>query len=1009
MSIDRIDRRRVAWCLVIDGCAYRYYSGVAPGNDLTAGRLTDSGDVVVRSPVDVDGLVSVSDYGASIDDRAGIASEDPMTVSIVARGARLATGGRIDPVHTLMRVAGPQASDYRVRLTSTLAHAVAGDGPVSIEVDEDVSGWPWPMAVHLGLETIWVDDGQTVLGDYMLTDCTRAADGWAAQAHYVDDAAGERPYITSDIVTWRGRRARVFCGAILSTGAVESWSEVYAGVIDAPPSHSGDVVTLRIMPLTAVMRYRLGVGSAARTTQSVAGAHRFVRGEADVLHLVADWEFGDLPILFPDAADPVTGELTFGSDDSHVWLEQMGGAEGLYIGWPERFVDAEPVESVAGGVLTFATPSPLVQAVSDAIAADDDIALRIEGRYREHLPLTLTDPDDADPQDVAWPQRLIDVVNAGTVTQLGAVDSWSDPSADGHQERIIRASLRIDDSPSLLAWVADVGSRGPSPVGRIRLGIGGRVAWCALLTTDVDVREVRERGYVTHPRRVPGSWVTLDGDVTHREERRQDPHAFALPPQATWFYRSGEQWIGPFAGNVYTGAVGVEQLMRVTTAGPARHVWVDSVDTSTHPTTGETVYYYQVVERHRDTTHSIMVLDGEDAADAMMVASASDSDPGAYILSLLVSGVGDGDHGDEDTMPIGANVPPAGVIARHFRRLAAPVSLQRQDYEAVRGKTIAEQVEGLLIACGAQVASIAAGIAGLRLGLVPLGPPSSSESVASLTDADLIPIGSSPVVTSVDGRTVRSVVVRMQATRGEDPVEIPVSLGVETTAAGGDSGQALTIDIPGVVISDPGGRAQAAAEVVADIRSRVGVPRLRWTVRVRGDSAGMMSVGLGSVVTLTSEHAYGIVPTETADAAVCRVVGFRRDVQANTIDLDLRPYPAFTGGWGPALVVTQVDSPTKVRVDADTYSAADISHFAAGDAVYCVPAGDWAGRTVTTIASIGSEPSVTTDDPHGLAVGDTIRLADYTSATGARLATAGYAWLSSAAGTVDGDPGQVIA
>ena len=1014
MSIDRIDRRRVAWCLVIDGVPYRYFSGAAPGSNLTAGRFTDYDSTVVQSPTDVDALVSVGEFSASIDDRAGIAVEEPLTLTLLARDAHTSAGVRVHPMHTLMRVAGPAASRNRVRLLTALDHAPALDGPVDIEVEDDVSGWDLPGPVYIGQETLWADGADGTGSDvdpYRFTGVTRAAGGWAAQAHYVDAAAGEQPYVTSDVVAWRGRRARVYVGPLLSTGAVESWSEYYSGLLDGPAQHSGELLTLRIVPLTAVARYRLGVGSAARVATSVDGAHRFVRGVADEVRLTALWRLDSVE-LGVMAADVASDTLTV-VGEALEWLSLMGLDDGgavLTLRDGLGVLHEDTVESVAGAVLQMSAGSTLVTVVDAAIGGAFPVVVRLSGSYSESLPLLLTDAAGAAKQDVSWPARLIEVVNEGALSQAGPVDSWSDPSADAHQARIARALLRLDDSPALLAWVADCGEPAPSPVGTYRISSGGRSAWCCILTAAADITDVRERGRAFAENRsgaFAGRWQQLDGDVTHRYERRQDPHAFALPPQAVWFYRSGEQWIGPFSANIYTGAANEEQLVRVTTAGPARHVWIDDVESGTHPGTGETVYYYQVVERHRDTTHSIMVLQGEEPAQVSAVASATDSDPGAYIRSLLVSGIGNGDHGIADTMPIGANLPAAAVNGTDFARLAAPEALRRQDYEAVRGKTIVEQVEGLLIACGAQLASQYVS-GGWKLGIVPLGVPSASDAVLALTDDDLIPVNGSPVVVSVDGRTVRSVVVRMLADRAEDPVETPVALGVETADAGGDAGQPLTLDIPGVVIPSAGGRAQAVVEVVEDLRARVGVPRVRWSIRIRADMPGALTLGLGDVVTLTSSYAYGIDPTEEASGAVCRVLGVRRDLMANVCDLELRPYAGLAGGWGPALYVTQVVSTTKVRVSSALYADADISHFAVGDAVDCVPVGDWAGRTVTTIAAMGSEPSITTDDPHGLAVGDTIRLSDYTSATAVRPAVAGYAWPSSDAGTVDGDPGQVI-
>jgi hypothetical protein len=221
----------------------------------------------------------------------------------------------------------------------------------------------------------------------------------------------------------------------------------------------------------------------------------------------------------------------------------------------------------------------------------------------------------------------------------------------------------------------------------------------------------------------------------------------------------------------------------------------------------------------------------------------------------------------------------------------------------------------------------------------------------------------------------------------------------------------VKLDLPGVQVSpDAGSLAQAASEVVADMRARVGLPRVRWRFTIRADMPGAVAVSLGSTVTVSSDDAIMIRPGDTAAGIPCRVVGLVRDVEANRLALEVRPYPAFAAGWAPALLVTVVNSPTSVDVNASAYSDDDVSYFAAGDAVACVPSGDWASRVQTTIDTIAGV-TIDTLAAHGLAVGDTIRLDNYDAATGARSAVGGHAFLADAGGELGagGDPGKVIA
>jgi hypothetical protein len=327
-----------------------------------------------------------------------------------------------------------------------------------------------------------------------------------------------------------------------------------------------------------------------------------------------------------------------------------------------------------------------------------------------------------------------------------------------------------------------------------------------------------------------------------------------------------------------------------------------------------------------------------------------------------------------------------------------------QDYEAVRGRSIAEQCAGLLLASGAQVASVySESLDSWRVALVPMGAIDVRASVLTLTDGDLdARNGRDPVTTEIDGRTVRSYVVKLNYA-GDTAEEVNVSCAVETNAAGSDSGQPLVIDLPGVHVTSAGGRAQVAAEIIADARARVGVPRIRWRCAIRADMPGAIAIGVGSVVTLTSTYARGIDPTTSASGTVCRVVGFKRDLESNRLDLELRPFPAYVGGWAQSAVVTATPTANTLTVDADTYSSADASSFAAGNVVNVLAPGDWANRVKHTITGVSG--NTLTIVGHGASVGDIITARIYGQAQASQRT---WAYIADSDGLLGTDAGQVI-
>jgi hypothetical protein len=236
---------------------------------------------------------------------------------------------------------------------------------------------------------------------------------------------------------------------------------------------------------------------------------------------------------------------------------------------------------------------------------------------------------------------------------------------------------------------------------------------------------------------------------------------------------------------------------------------------------------------------------------------------------------------------------------------------------------------------------------------------------------------------------------------GSDPVPIELAGASESADAAGDSGSPLTLELRGVRIAGEGDRLQAAAELVSDIRARVGAPRVRWAFAIRADMSGALAIGIGSTLTLTSTDARAINPTQAVNAVPCRVVGLTRDLDSNRLALEVRPYGGIGAGYAPSLRVESVVDSDTVVVEADAFSDDDLSRFEVHDAVACIPLGDWAGRANRTIDVINTgSREVTFSAAHGLAVGDIIRFDDYDATTAARAAAGGYAFLADDADTL---------
>ena len=974
MSFALIKGRRVAWCVSISGLPYRFCSEVAAGSGVPDGYLVDYNADIVRAPVDLlDSLYDVGPTSAQIDDLAAVAEQEPVEVVIRARDVPSA-GTRVHPKDVLMRTAGPPSAELAVKLVETLPHVpfeMGPVGPVDIQIAKSAAAWTLPGPVHNGQEVMWAagfsDPGG---GVHLLTDCTRGADQWVSQEHVVSAAEYEQPWVTSDVTTWHGRRASIWVAAILSDGTAGDWTEYWGGFLDSAPERKGDAITVRIAPMTRPMRYTLGVGSAARTAAAHSSCHMFRVGVGDRLDMVMAWSFAGA-WLQTTAANVGTGVITLAAD-SAAWLAAVRLDQSRFSG--------ETPTDLTGNDLTFSVGSALVAAVDAAIAAGTSSDIQMQGAIREGFPLRLVDPTAGADQIVRWPLRLREVVNEPQAWQPGPIESWADPEGASGESRIGTMRLMNGATWSMVGGMASGLSGGGSLDGRgnatgtVTMIRGRRTCWAGFVAgesvADVQGERLTDGRFERQSEAFGGDLGGVHGSA--------DPTRYPIAGPAVWWYQSGEPYIGPFSANVYTGA-GEPQQVRITGQGIDVTMWIVAMLDDASPVDGSTVYWYEV--RDPDAQRSIVQMEGDPPVQLQVIAGGASMDPGEYLLRLLVSGVGNADNGAYDTFPIGANVPQGVVSVDDFAGLACPPALSGQTYTAERGRSIEDQVQGLLMACGAHVVSRYVEANGRwQISICDMGPADAANSLLALTDDDMHPAGNDePVATSTDGRVIRAYEVTLNYPRAGgdgEPLTVPVSGDAERNDGGCDSGEPLEIDLPGVQVTADGGIVQAVAEIIADMRSRVGVPRLRWAFSIPADFPGALALGIGDVLTLTSSYADMVRPTDSVDAVPCRIVGIKRDLMSNTLGLEVRPFAGRPGGWAPSARVATVIDADSITVEADDFSSSDATFILADDKLTGIAPGDWAGRVSLTVATV-SGATVNFTGAHTLAVGDILRTQDY--------------------------------
>lgn len=1000
MSLDDLRGRPVAWCVEVSGLSTRYYSHVPPGTGLHSGEVGTTGEVYVDVHAILDGGVSA--HGGRIDEVGGVAKHDPVTVKLLGRGAGGSDGLTVHPYLELLR-SGHRGASRWAKLLTTLPHGFFSG--VDVEVDRDVSGWTVPGFIHLGQECIHVTgtDGTGAPGDpYRFTGCDRASHYTQPQHHVVDALRGEDVYVTQEPVFWRGRRSRVYVAPLYQDGTAGTWVEYWRGFIGADPTMRGDVITLEIAPLTAALDWQVGIGASRTTTTTVAGWHYMTAGVLDTLRATVVWKAGDFfrqAVTGADVGLQTVDVFTHAdviNDACDATLPPNNPHHGIFrLASPET--EAQPMVSVAVGLGTSGTVEFPDATIPTAVVGVYSVLESAPAE--EFYDLPLVDEDAGTSALLRWPTALWDAIRRADAWRVarGGVASWTDPSSEGGPLMWTSLGLQMVDG----TWHLTARKRFHSP-GDPWVGVDlAHDRGCSVgsgLTYGPGELATARAAVGWQPRRAL-RWM-FQAEADHDKEPTRLP--VLGPPD--WYYQPGEPYVGPLADDLYTGS-GEAQTLRFSGWGGSVDIAVTG-STAVTDEDGNTVgYVYDVAEPLKPSLGCLIQMPGDAPLSATMVVQARSVALGEFVRRLLVSGVGEGQNGPADVLPMGLNFAQAEVDEASFD-VDAPGALSDQTWEVDPGKPVSEQLRPLLLVLGAQVCQVYDG-QNWVLRLVPLGPPSSTDASATIADADC----TGRPETLRDGRVVRSYRIKVNHPRpGEDgePVEVPYVDQAARNAGGGDTGETLDLDLRGVRIAGGAGDlASAMHDIIAGLRERLGSTRSRWRVRLTSDLVEGLSLGIGDTVAFTSEWAVDVIPSRSVAARPCRVVGIKRDLLRGTLELELAAHHGVGAGYVPAMRVDSVTDADTLDVELGAFSDDDVGYFQEGDAVALVPAGDFASKTYGVITTIAGQTLTITG--HGMVAGDTIRFARHDLAIAARDFVGGYAFIADAAELLsDGSAGKVI-
>ena len=240
--------------LEIQGLMTRFYMGANP---FTASSLYD------LSYIDLDCIQSITPYQAEIEPSGGVATYQPISISLAMDRMR---GSSIDP-HVIFSRLSRSSSIWNGQL---VANVLRSDNTPDLVVDSNPSV-TYPHLLHIGSESFYCTSQSESGGIYTITTSHRLG---FRQQHQIYLGGTDTPIVSSELVSWRGRQAKIYACSVDQNGNTWDNQIIFQGIIESSPTIEGlNSVTISILPMTAMLDNK--VSSGTQKTRLAQGVHYY--------------------------------------------------------------------------------------------------------------------------------------------------------------------------------------------------------------------------------------------------------------------------------------------------------------------------------------------------------------------------------------------------------------------------------------------------------------------------------------------------------------------------------------------------------------------------------------------------------------------------------------------------------------------------------------------------------------------------------------------------------------
>ena len=975
MTIDSDHGRRV-FVLQVAGLRYRYMSHDIDlsGSNLDANITTG---IVYE---DKTGLVSIGALSGSIDPAGGVASYQGVSVTLASRGAR---GDASDP-HVVFGRCGARSEVTRAKLTQLIAYD--DDPTLLIRVDRDLRGqFTTPALVHVGAETFRVSS----ITATSLVSGARAVGGSQRQAHLISMGGTNVPEVTTEITTFRGRRAVLFAAHRYPDGGLSDFVEVINGFIDnSPQVEDAGEVSFSLLPFAAL----------ASTASAAIGVQSYLRQGYHYFGTVANrfewaWRLAgpneritvqsvsisapnktlsisttpELAALF-DATLPKASD---GYERSHPRFPA------LYINGTQAFI--EPHTVTATYVIYNTTDQPSVVA-GDILRLSPTVEIKRVG-FEEEL--------------VEWPTAL--------AAALGSAQSSNSVTGDdGSWGRVQIAESELVLTPNaaftpysleLLTWSKRSVLLNSHPDAR----------YWALVPSDA-LRDVERLRYpvqlgeeaLADPGR-PGSSQFLYRNPVQQNGRASSSRVMLGGVALAWYQLREplilcENTIGlPTAPDGREYDVEVKYFDRVS--GEARRQWFTATHESQATLDAQLIGTYVHLKAGSSVLDNVSFGDWQGQERAVLFRSSKYSSlrPGQLLLRILESGGGGEINGPYDLYPVGLGIPDSEIDVASFLAYDSTAAFNLTGVISGDDADLRGIIEGVLKLMGCAIIMHRSPTTGRSLvTLQPLGAENARLVDQEIGEADWHADPPPRWSTYEDIVTQVSYRFAWNEEEGKYLAE-RTFVNQEAVARYGGEMKKIDIEVRGLTIEDVGDGAGDSFGFFLPTSARLfnllSNPAREWVGSI-GTGPSML-LDVGSYVRVTSKHLKGYADSYGVSEQIGFVRGMTQDLMGEGCQLEMIALGLEPVTWNATGLVTTINSTTSVTLASAQFSDDDASFFKAGDVVDYLPLANEDGALTGLVIATVVGQLVTFTSVHSISTtGGTLEPTSYSSASTSHKADA---------------------